>query len=147
MADKSGYHPHKKPHKGCIGWYYCKRLDKTFDIGENANIPGKKGYLCSCEYWTRLDPFKHEVVYYDDDNRGRDYEAEADKFAESTCTEDLPVKHVRIMYWTDKMSNELYTEMDIKTFREVDKIGRQNLWYAWSVFKGEKNVYNGGRKG
>ena len=146
MANKSGYHPHKRPHKGCIGWVYCKRTDKTMDIGKDATIPGKKGYLCECEYWTRLDPFNHTVKYYDDEIRGIDYEAKLDEEIASTCTADLPTKHVRIMYWTEQMSKEEYKEVDIKTFIEVDKIGIQNGWYAWSVFKGDKNIHNGGKK-
>ena len=142
-----GYKPHKRPHKGCIGWYYCKRTDRTHDIGSEALIPGKKGYLCDCGYYTRLDPFNHEVHYYDENNKGVVYDDVADFGKTEYVKQD-----VGVMFWTGRFSEaktciiQLGVSNGMIDTEEMDKIGVENGWYAWSVFINKANVYNGGIK-
>lgn len=146
MSGVNGNKPHKKPHKGCIGWVYCKRLDKTLDIGDQAAIPDKKGYLCDCGRYTRLDPFHHEVNYYDDDMRGIDY----DKLLKVTpeIIKSFPVMGVKVLYWEKPMDKLKTTMMKIKMNIEINEHAEKKGWYAWNAFnKKNSQILSGLKKG
>lgn len=146
MSGVKGNKPHKKPHKGCIGWIYCGRLDKTFDIGDQAGIPNKKGYMCSCGRYTRLDPFNHEVEYYDDNVKGIDYDKRSKLTPEKFKA--LRKDEVRILYWTEPMGKPKTMTTEIRINREVTELAEQKDWYAWNVFnKNGRQILTGLKKG
>lgn len=149
MSGVKGNKPHKKPHKGCIGWIYCGRLDKTFDIGDQAEIPNKKGYACSCGRFTRLDPFNHDVEYYDEDNIGIDYDKMLSTEGKKGCIFlDSEKSEVRIVYWEKVMGQPKTLMVKVKINRDITELAEQKEWYAWNVFnKNGKQILTGLKKG
>ncbi len=145
MSGVKGNKPHKKVHKGCIGWVYCNRLDKTLDIGDQAAIPDKKGYMCDCGRYTRLDPFKHEINYYDDDNKGIDYE-ELLKLT-SEIINSFPLRDVTILYWETPMGKPKHRKATMRVNIEITKLANKEGWYAWNVFNEKgKQIITGSKE-
>jgi len=145
MSGVKGDKPHKKPHKGCIGWIYCKRLDKTFDIGDQANIPDKRGYSCDCGRYTRLDPFNHTINYYDEDIVGIDYDDMLKLTPE--IVNSFPTMDIKIIYWEKPNDKPKELWVKVKILREINEMGLENKWYCWNAFNKKNNQILASLKG
>ena len=102
--------------------------------------------MCECGRYTRLDPFNHEVNYYDEEKTGIDY----DKLLKITPEQfkKFPLLEIRIVYWETPMGKPKSMTTKIRMNFEVNDLAEKKGWYAWNAFnKSGNQIVTGLKKG